>query len=128
MGTATVLFRPTIPFVPLTVDFNGQQTKSDLHVVLSFPGNSAIQQSCQLQGTAIDCEKKIESFTYSDRLQYDNPANWYKVYSLTIQNSDGIRYNLPENYFVLRLKTTSTNGEGPKMFSDVTLHDIKVSE
>nr|XP_022287219.1 von Willebrand factor D and EGF domain-containing protein-like [Crassostrea virginica] len=126
MGTATVLFRPTIPFAPLTVDFNGQ-TKSDLHVVISFPGNSGIQQTCQLQGTAIDCEKKIDSFTYNDRLQYDNPANWHKVYSLTVQNSDGVRYYLPKNYFVLRLKTTSTNGEGPKMFSNVTLHDIKIN-
>ena len=128
MGTATLLFRPTIPFAPLTVDVNGLQTKSDLHVELSFPGDPAIQRKCQLQGSAIDCEKKIESFTYSYSMQYDDPANWHKVYSLTIKNSDGIRYYLPKNYFVLRLKTTSTIGEGPKMFSDVTLHDVKVSE
>lgn len=128
MGTATLLFRPTIPFAPMTVDWNGTQIKSDLHVELSFPEDSAIQRECQLQGTAIDCEKKIESFTYNDRLKYDDPANWHKVYSLTVYNSDGIRYYLPKNYFVLRLKTTSINEQGPKMFSDVTLHDIKVSE
>ena len=128
MGTATVLFRPTIPLAPMTVIFNGQTTITDLHLELSFPGDSAIQQTCQLQGTARACEKKIDSFTYNERLQYDDPANWHKVYSLTVQNSDGTRYNMPKNYFVLRLKTSSTNGEGPKMFSNVTLHGIKVSE
>nr|XP_022317659.1 von Willebrand factor D and EGF domain-containing protein-like [Crassostrea virginica] len=127
MGTAQIMFRLTIPFVPLTVDVNGQQYKHDLSVQVSFPGDPAIEQECKLQGSALDCERKIESFTYDNRLQYDDPVNWQKVYTITVQNSDGIRYYLPTNHFRLRLKTTTTNGQGDKIFSDVTLHDIKIN-
>lgn len=128
MGTAQIMFRLTIPFVPLTVDVNGQQYKHDLSVQVSFPGDPAIEQECKLQGSALDCERKIESFTYDKRLQYDDPGNWQKVYTITVQNSDGIRYYMPTNHFRLRLKTTATNGQGDKIFSEVTLHDIRVSK
>lgn len=129
MGTAKIMFRPTIPFIPLTVDNNGRQDKHDFRVQVSFPDDPAIEQKCKLQGQAFDCEREIESFTYENRLQYDDPVNWQKVYTITVQNSDGRSYYMPSNHFRLRLKTTPSNGQGgDKIFSEVTLHDIKVSK
>ena len=127
MGTANIMLRPTIPFVPLTVDVNGRQTKHDLSVQLSFPDNPNVARRCNLQGRAIGCEQTIDSFTYDDKQNYNILDRWYRNYTFTVQNSDGIPYNMPKNYFVLKLKTTSTNGQGDKIFSDVTFHDIKVS-
>lgn len=127
-GTAQIMFQPTVPFVPFTAEVTRAeggttQYKYDIRVMISFPADLGV---CQSQGTAKDCEIEIESSTYKDRGNYDTTAYWHKVYTITVQNSDSILYYLSNNYFRLRLKTSSTRGHGDKIFSDATLHDIQV--
>ena len=104
-GTAQIMFQPTVPFVPFTAEAirakgGITQYKDDIRVMISFPADLGV---CQSQGTAKDCEIKIESSTYKDRRNYYTTAYWHKVHTITVQNSDSILYYFSNNYFVCLL-------------------------
>ena len=127
-GSGIVMFRPTIPIALETIEipkFNQPQTSSSLDINLHFPGTTS--RDCQSQGGLLRCRKQIHSFTYNERHKYTDLTNWYKIYTLTVFNTDDGKYYLPEQTkLVLRLETSDTNGRGDKVYSKVVLHDVHV--
>lgn len=118
------MLRPTIPIVLETTDDSFTQFASHLDVELSFPGSTGIH--CQSRGSFRQCRVTIQSFTYNDRQLYEDPSNWYNVTSMLIHNYDQHKYDLAGPKLVLRLKTSDTNGVGPQIYGNVTLHDVQV--
>eukprot|EP00105_Crassostrea_gigas_P015202 XP_011432123.1 PREDICTED: von Willebrand factor D and EGF domain-containing protein [Crassostrea gigas] len=119
------MLRPTIPIVLETTDDSFTQFASHLDVELSFPGSTGIH--CQSRGSFRQCRVTIQSFTYNDRQLYEDPSNWYNVTSMLIHNYDQHKYDLAGPKLVLRLKTSDTNGVGPQIYGNVTLHDVQIN-
>lgn len=69
--------------------------------------------------------KAKEVFPYGER--GNDPNNWRKVYSITVQSLDDAKYNLPGTYLVQRLNIGIVNGGGGSIYSNVPLHDVRVS-
>lgn len=125
-SNATLMLRPTIPIVLETIETSSSQVTSQIDVELSFPGSTGM--SCQSQSSFRQCKVTIKSFLYNDRQLYENPSNWYNVTSMLIHNYDQHKYDLAGPKLVLRLKTSNTNGEGTKIYGNVTLHDVQVRQ
>lgn len=125
-SNATLMLRTTIPIVLETIETSSSQVTSQIDVELSFPGSTGM--SCQSQSSFRQCKVTIKSFLYNDRQLYENPSNWYNVTSMLIHNYDQHKYDLAGPKLVLRLKTSNTNGEGTKIYGNVTLHDVQVRQ
>lgn len=121
------MLRPTIPFAAETLEVsNGQQDVSPLNIQLSFPGNTEEQCRTQPQTKFYECSSKIQSFNYNDRHKYEDKANWYKIHTIEVSNSDDEGYYMSGHKLVLRLETNSPGRA--EIFSDVVFHDVHVSK
>lgn len=122
-GSGHVMIRPTIPIIAPTLEYLGNPQVSMVNVELSISNNNNGQ--CRVKHR--DCEKQIEVFPCGERERYNDPNNWRKVYSITVQNLDDAKYNLPGTHLVQRLNIGIVNGGGGSIYSNVPLHDVRVS-
>lgn len=126
-GKSELMLRPTIPFAAETLESpNGQHDPSPLNIQLSFPGNTEAQCKTHPRANLYECSSKIQSFKYNDRHKYEDKANWYKIHTIEVSNSDDEGYYMSGNKLVLRLETNSPGGA--EIFSDVVFHDVHVSK
>lgn len=119
------MIRPTIPFGSETIDF-GTQNTSPLNIQLSFVDDN-IKAKCQANGGLTQCSITIPSYTYDERQKYDDTTNWYKIYTMTVYNSDQEGYYIDDRRLVLRLETNNPSGIGARLFGGVVLPDVSVS-
>lgn len=122
---STIMVRPTIPFGSQTLD-TGTQNTSPLNIQLSFL-NDNIKAKCRANGGFAQCSITIPSYTYDDRDRYADTTNWYKIYTMTVYNSDEEGYYIDNRRLVLRLETNSPAGNGARIFGGVVLPDVYVS-
>lgn len=71
---------------------------------------------------------EIQSFIFNESHKYEDETNWYKTYDIDVFNSDELGYYMQNHKLVLRLETSSANGEGAQIFSDVVFHDVHVRQ
>nr|XP_022296367.1 uncharacterized protein LOC111106120 [Crassostrea virginica] len=123
-GSGHVMLRPTIPIIAPTLEYPEINPQVDMvNVELSISNNNNGQ--CRVKHR--DCEKQIEVFSYGERERYNDPNNWRKVYSITVQSLDDAKYNLPGTYLVQRLNIGIVNGGGGSIYSNVPLHDVRIN-
>ncbi|XP_048767376.2 uncharacterized protein LOC125674294 [Ostrea edulis] len=122
---STIMVRPTIPFGSQTLD-TGTQNTSPLNIQLSFL-NDNIKAKCRANGGFAQCSITIPSYTYDERQKYDDTTNWYKIYTMTVYNSDEEGYYIDNRRLVLRLETNSPAGNGARIFGGVVLPDVYIN-
>lgn len=128
-NTSTLFLRPTIPFASATLQFeNGVQHASPLYIQLSFPENTEANCIENTAGILGNCEVEIQSFIFNESHKYEDETNWYKTYDIDVFNSDELGYYMQNHKLVLRLETSSANGDGAQIFSDVVFHDVHVRQ
>ncbi|XP_061171056.1 von Willebrand factor D and EGF domain-containing protein-like [Saccostrea echinata] len=125
-GETTLRIRPTIPYATHTLElptYNLEDT-GELSISLDFPEN--IISDCTIAGSSRTCEIKIPSFKYSERHKYNDRSQWYKEYTMTIQNKDSLGYEI-DNSVLLRLKTIGGGEKAAKVFEGVLLPDVPIN-
>lgn len=70
---------------------------------------------------------RLRKANRSVSLRWEGEIHWRKVYSITVQSLDDAKYNLPGTHLVQRLNIGIVNGGGGSIYSNVPLHDVRVS-
>lgn len=124
-GRQDVMLQFTIPFINQNIVRQGTSriVQNPLYISLGVHGGSLACEDLNKKA----CDYTVSAFTKHETYRYETD-DWKVIHSIPIYNKDNGVYEVNDKHITLRLETGFTESPGSKIFQNLTLPDIQVSQ